>query len=175
MGTIPLLEASLLLRPFSECDGFMPVSARPLATLPDLPVLVIDPAAPLTLAQIHEFEDVLAELPTRVDLRNEYYFAPGMAVKSLRMPAGITATGKLHRTEHLSILAEGTLRLATVDGGWVELTAPAVVHSRPGAKRVAHAVTDCTFMTIHATDATTPEALDAELYRPDRPIEGETA
>lgn len=169
------LTLSMTLQPFAQTAGFNPVPAGdrlPVSTLPRLPEIEL--AENPTLAQIHALEDAMANLPTRVALRNEYFFAPGVCVKSLRMAKGTLATGKMHRTEHLSILAEGTLRITT-DEGMTDINAPAVLHSRAGAKRVAYAVTDCTFMTIHATDITDEAALDALLYMPDRPIEGETA
>ncbi len=172
-----MLSLTWAARPFAQSDGFVPLPCEsmeiiPLATLPNLPVIEMEQKP--SLAQIHEFEDILEKLPTRVSLRNEYYFAPDVCLKSLRMPAGITATGKMHRTEHLSILAEGTMMLLTHDG-WVTLTAPAVVHSKAGVKRIANSVTDCTFITVHATDETDIEKLDGILYMPDRPIEGELA
>lgn len=166
------LTCSMTLAPFAQTAGFHPVPCGdrlPMATLPRLPEVIELPAKP-SLREIHALEDFLAQSPARVDMRNEYFFAPGVAIKSLRMPAGTIATGKMHRTEHLSILAEGTLQITGADGAFVELRAPCVVHSHAGAKRVAYAVTDCTFMTIHATTATDAATLDASLYMPDRPV-----
>lgn len=85
----------------------------------------------------------------RIDDITKHYFASGVYGREMAIPAGMVVIGKLHRTEHLSVLLTGTVRIIT-ETGFQEMSAPQVIVAPPGTKRVAYAVTDCRWLTFHA-------------------------
>lgn len=131
-------------------ERFQPIEAiesAALAVLPRKP----------TLEQIQRLERLLLAQPqAAVDAK--WHFGPGVAMREGIMPAGTIATGHMHATEHLSILAQGTITVWTEEG-MKTLTAPAIVKSMPGAKRVGYAHDDVVWITVHATDETDPDKL----------------
>lgn len=132
--------------------GDVPV---PLEQLPPVP----------TREQIVALEDEMRKLP-QMELPPVHHFAKGIYARELRIPAGTLLTGKVHRTEHLNILSAGEITVWTEDG-MKRVSAPFTIVSRPGTKRVGFAHTDCVWTTIHRSDETDLEALEAELVEPD--------
>jgi hypothetical protein len=57
---------------------------------------VLDPAR----AKVEALEDEIAKLP-QVDCPVRHYFAPGLYAREMTIPAGVTLTGAVHKTEHL--------------------------------------------------------------------------
>lgn len=119
-----------------------------------------------TRDQIEAFERELASHPGRVeDLRVVHHFAPGIYARELHIPAGVALTGKEHRTEHLNVLSAGEMTVWT-EQGMVRVAAPFTVVSKPGAKRVGFAHTDCVWTTFHVTNETDLEKIEAEVIAP---------
>lgn len=122
------------------------------------------PAAP-TLAQIHQLEDFLRTQP-KDDCATSHYFADGVYGRALLIPAGTALTGKMHRQRHLNFLMQGTIRVWT-DQGMKDLEAPQIIVSEPGTKRVGFAMTDTIWVTVHATDKTDLDEIEAEVIIPE--------
>jgi len=118
------------------------------------------------IEEIRRLEAVMREHPGQVLLQPKHHFAPGMYARELFIPAGTALVGRMHRTEHLSVLAQGEIDVL-MDGIVVRCKAPFVIHSMPGAKRVGYAVTDCTWICFHATDTKNLDDLEAELIVPE--------
>lgn len=91
-----------------------------------------------------------------VDCPVKHYFAPGMYLREMTIPEGVVVVGAVHKHEHLAILSKGTLRLSTEDGV-IEFTAPATIHSYPGIKRIAYALTDVVITTMHHNPTNTQD------------------
>lgn len=123
-----------------------------------------------SLDAIMRLENAMREHPAQVHLEPKHHFAPGIYMRELFVPRGTLLTGKIHKTEHLSILAQGELTVWT-ENGMKRLKAPAVIHSMPGAKRVGLAHEDSTWICVHKTDETDLEKLEAELITPDNLLE----
>ncbi len=70
-------------------------------------------------------------------------------MREIFIPKGATVTGKIHKTEHLNILSQGVLDVLTEDGV-KRLTASTVILSKPGIKRVGHAIEDSVWITVHS-------------------------
>ena len=96
------------------------------------------------------------------DLPVEHYNIKGVYARSLFIPAGTLLTGKIHNFESLGILAQGTLRITNGDTS-VVVSAPYITIDKPGIKRLGYAETDCTFISIHRTDAETIADMENEL------------
>jgi hypothetical protein len=124
-------------------------------------------------AQLVAFEAALAQHPEAVHGDSAafpltHYFAPGMYLRAIAIPAGSLVVGKIHKEEHLIVLLQGALRLYTEAGGLVEVHAPQVLRSPPGAKRAALALEDTVWVTCHAnpTDTQDLAALEAQIIAP---------
>ncbi len=115
---------------------------------------------------IYALEDALLQMP-QTDCPVQHHFAPGLYGRELFIPEHVTITGYIHKTEHLSILLSGTLLMTNGEGEPVELTGPRVEIAKPGTKRVAYAMTDSRFLTVHATDETDVKTLEATLVTND--------
>lgn len=103
----------------------------------------------------------MLEMP-QVDLPVRHHFSPGVYARTLSIPAGVCLTGAVHKYEQLNILSAGTMRVLTEDG-IVEVSAPFTVVSPPGTKRIALALTDCTWTTILGTHETDVLKIEKEF------------
>lgn len=98
--------------------------------------------------------------PVKCPIR--HIFADGIYAREMTVPAGVTLTGAVHKTCHLSILSKGRVMVATEDGV-LELSAPSTLVAQPGAKRAIYAMEDTVWTTIHATTTTNLDDLVSEL------------
>ncbi len=100
-------------------------------------------------ASILQLEAVMLAMPERhIEIKTTHHFAPGVYMREIFIPKGTTLTGKIHKTEHLNILSQGVLQVMTEDG-IKTLTASTVIQSKPGIKRVGHALEDSVWITVH--------------------------
>lgn len=77
-----------------------------------------------------------------------HHFAPGIYSREMRMPSGSVVVGKIHKTEHLCVLAKGRVTVVSEDGK-KEYSAPSVIHSMPGTKRALHAHEEVVWINFH--------------------------
>ncbi|KKL97735.1 hypothetical protein LCGC14_1831450 [marine sediment metagenome] len=98
--------------------------------------------------------------------RITHYFAPGVYAREMWVPAGCLITGKIHLTEHLNILSQGRVSVSN-KGESVMMTAPYTFVSPVGTKRAIYAHEDSTWTTIHATDLSDPDEIEAEIIAED--------
>jgi hypothetical protein len=124
-------------------------------------------------AHILAFEAALAQHPEAVhgdspQFPLTHYFAPGVYLRAIAIPAGSLVVGKIHKEEHLIVLLQGALRLYTEAGGLQEVHAPQVLRSPPGAKRAALALADTVWITCHAnpTDTQDLDQLETQIIAP---------
>jgi hypothetical protein len=97
--------------------------------------------------KIVALERVMLGMP-QVEIKTTHYFAPGVYMRQIFIPKGVTVTGKIHKTEHLNILSQGELSVWTEDGV-KRLKASTVIKSKPGIKRVGFAHEDSVWITVH--------------------------
>jgi hypothetical protein len=103
----------------------------------------------------------------QADLQTEHYFSEsGMYCRKVFRPAGTLIVGKVHKHHHLFLCAMGEI-IAWTENGMKRLQAGDVVESKPGTKRVTLAVTDAIGVTVHRTDKTDLDEIEAELVEPD--------
>ena len=94
--------------------------------------------------------------------RITHHFAPGVYAREMWLPKDCLITGKIHLTEHLNILSQGHVSVSN-QGESIELGAPCTFVSPIGTKRAIYAHEDSTWTTIHATDLTDPDEIEAEI------------
>jgi quercetin dioxygenase-like cupin family protein len=115
--------------------------------------------------QIERLQSEMAAMP-QAELVTEHSFSPGMYLRKVYRPAGTLIVGKVHKEPHFFLCAKGEI-IAWTETGMRHLYAGDVVESKPGTKRVTLAVTDAIGITIHRTDKTDLDDIEAELIEPD--------
>jgi len=115
--------------------------------------------------QIDQLQNEMVKMP-QAELTTEHHFSPGMYMRKVFRPAGTLIVGKVHKEPHFFLCAAGEI-VAWTEKGMITLRAGDVVESKPGTKRVTLAVTDAIGVTIHRTDKTDLDEIEAELIEPD--------
>ena len=115
--------------------------------------------------QIESLQAQMVTMP-QAELMTEHQFSPGMYMRKLFRPAGTLIVGKVHKEPHFFLCAKGEI-IAWTESGMKRLQAGDVIESKPGTKRVTLAVTDAIGITIHRTDKTDLDEIEAELIEPD--------
>ena len=113
------------------------------------------------LPEILAIEKVIKQMEQGYS-ETKHYQIEGVYVRSLFIPAGTLLTGKIHNKESIGILAQGTIRIANGTDSFI-VSAPYITIDMPGIKRLGYAETDCTFITVHRTDATNIPDIEDDL------------
>lgn len=92
----------------------------------------------------------------------QHYQIKGVYARTMFVPAGMLVTGKIHNFESIGILAQGTMRITNGETS-VVVSAPYISVDKPGIKRLGYAETDCTFISVHRTDAVEINDIEDEL------------
>lgn len=116
-------------------------------------------------AHVEKLQAEMAKLP-QVELPTQHFFADGMYCRYLPRPKDTLIVGKVHKKEHFYIVVHGSV-LVTTDEGVKEIKAPSVIVSKPGTKRAVLALEDSVCLTVHRTDKTDLDEIEAELIEPD--------
>ena len=116
--------------------------------------------------KIFGLEQTMFDMPEyHVDLPVTHYFTPGLYCRQIYMPAGVTLTSKIHKTEHVYIISQGKVAVTT-DEESVILSAPHTGITKPGTKRALHIIEDTIWTTMHPTVLTDLEAIENVLIAP---------
>jgi quercetin dioxygenase-like cupin family protein len=115
--------------------------------------------------QVERLQGEMLSMP-QAELITEHCFSQGMYMRKVSRPAGTLIVGKVHKEPHFFLCAKGEI-IAWTESGMKRLQAGDVVESKPGTKRVTLAVTDAIGITIHRTDKTDLNEIEAELIEPD--------
>ncbi len=122
-------------------------------------------AAIPTREQIDRFQELLSLYP-QFEPETTHYFADGMYCRHVVQPEDSCVLGKEHAKPHFFVLLEGSMTV--VGSGYrMKITAPRVLSCVPGDKRALYAHTRSVYMTIHKTDKTDLDEIEAELIRDD--------
>jgi hypothetical protein len=98
------------------------------------------------------------ETITEADLDPEHFFTQGLYARKMHMPAGTQVPTHQHMYDHLSILAQGRVRV-TVGVVTQEYRAPAMIEIKKDLVHTIRAVEDSVWFCVHATTATDLEQL----------------
>ena len=115
--------------------------------------------------QIDRLQAEMIKMP-QAELQTEHFFSPGMYCRRVSRPAGTLIVGKVHKEPHFFLCAKGEI-IAWSENGMRKLQAGDVIESKPGTKRVTLATQDSIGITIHKTDKTDLDEIEAELIEPD--------
>lgn len=90
----------------------------------------------------------------------------GIYVREFKMKAGSIIVSKLHAQEHICIISAGKAVVTTENGTQI-IEAPCTFVSPAGSKRVLLILEDMVWSTVHRSDETEIEKLEAELIIPE--------
>lgn len=116
-------------------------------------------------AQIQALHDQMATMP-QVEIPTDHTFGPGVYLRTITIPAGVTLVGKAHKTEHIFMVLRGDITLVT-DEGRRRVQGPYQVVCQPGVKRAGYAHTETVCVNVHITNETDLDRLEAELIEAD--------
>lgn len=77
-----------------------------------------------------------------------HYFAPGVYVREMVIPAGTVAVGHNHKEEHICTLTKGRIMFFRQDRKVEIWDAPHTILAKPGHK-IVYAVSECVVQNIH--------------------------
>lgn len=115
--------------------------------------------------KINEAEALMAQFP-QIELKHINHFSNGVYARELHIPKGVMLTGKIHKYENLNILAKGRIKVSVGDEV-KEISAPFVIVSPPGTKRIALALEDCVWITVHGTDEKDVDKIEQQFIAQD--------
>jgi mannose-6-phosphate isomerase-like protein (cupin superfamily) len=95
-----------------------------------------------------------------------HHFSSGVYAKESRIPAGYILVQHIHKHDHLSILASGSVELI-VDGVKSVIDAPACLTIAAGKHHGVKSLTDVVWYCVHATNCTDEDEIDKVLVEPD--------
>lgn len=98
----------------------------------------------------------------QLDIPIRHHFANGFYAREMTMPKGSAVVGKVHKSEHLCIVSQGTVDLVSEEKSET-ISAPYTYVSQPGAKRVIYAHEETVWTTVHMSDETDVDKLEADL------------
>lgn len=113
---------------------------------------------PLTPAVVDRIETAMLALP-QADCPVLHHFGPGIYVREVHLPAGVTAIGHAQRFPHLNVMLKGRVRMYREDGSTMELAAPALFVGPPGRK-IGYVLEDVVWLNVYATNETDIETLE---------------
>ena len=126
----------------------------------------IDVSRQVSREKIDALQAEILQMPQCEDMVTEHYFNGGMYCRKLWRPAGTVIVGKVHKEPHFFLCAAGEI-IAWSETGMRHLMPGDVIESQPGTKRVTLALTDAVGITIHKTDKTDLDEIEADLLEPE--------
>ena len=118
-----------------------------------------------TREQIERLQAEMVKM-RQLELQTDHFFSPGMYCRRVYRPAGTLIVGKVHKQPHFFLCAKGEI-IAWTENGMKKMQAGDVIESKAGTKRVTMATMDSIGITIHKTDKTDLDEIEAELVEPD--------
>ena len=121
-----------------------------------------------SLSSIEKLQAMMISMPQwDAEKNTSHFFSEHMYCRVLFRPAGTLIVGKCHRKSHFYIVCSGTILVTDGIGEAKEYIGPCVIPSVPGTKRAVLALTDATCLTVHCTNETELDKIEAELIEED--------
>jgi hypothetical protein len=117
-------------------------------------------------SQISRLQEEMLKMPQVEDMVTDHFFADGMYSRRVFRKAGTLIVGKVHKKDHFFICTKGEI-IAWTEKGMKKLSAGDIIECKQGTKRVTLATMDSIGTTIHRTNKTNLDEMEAELIEPD--------
>ena len=127
-------------------------------------VIAPDLTPDATQAKVDKLAEVMRQMP-QADVPVTHRFLDGVYVREVLMKKGLIVVGKIHKQEHIAIISKGRATVLTEDG-LKEIEAPCTFKSPPGVRRALVIHEDMVWTTIHRTDETNLDKIEAQLIAP---------
>lgn len=111
--------------------------------------------------KVEAFDEMFKDVP-QVEIPVRHYYSKGVYAREITIPKGTVLSGKIHKHANLNIMSKGDMSVLTEDG-IVRVQAPFTIVSPPGTKRIAYAHEETVWTTIHGTDETDLEKIEAHF------------
>ncbi len=108
------------------------------------------------LISVDEIEAAIASCE-QIDCPVRHIFTPGLYTREITMPAGVTLTSKIHKTEHPYVVSKGMVKVWTEEEGTVLIEAPFTGITKPGTRRVLTTLTETIWTTFHVNPSNTQD------------------
>jgi hypothetical protein len=128
--------------------------------------MILDVSRQVSREKIDALQAQIVAMPQCEDMVTSHYFNGGMYCRKLWRPAGTVIVGKVHKEPHFFLCAAGEI-MAWSETGMRHMMPGDVIESQPGTKRVTLALTDAIGITIHKTDKTDLDEIEADLLEPE--------
>ena len=109
--------------------------------------------------RVEDFESKMKTMDNQIEIPVKHYFSEGVYAREIFIPAGTLLSGHVHKYLNLNIMSQGEMDILTEEGP-IRVKAPFTVVSPPGTKRLAYAITDCVWTTIHGTHETNLDEIE---------------
>ena len=106
---------------------------------------------------LKDLQDAMLSCGSHIDLPVSHRFINGVYAREIFIPCGVLVAGRIHKTEHISIISQGCVEVVTDNVITGEVLreiyqAPCSFISPVGTKRMVQAVEDTVWTTIHKHD-----------------------
>lgn len=99
----------------------------------------------------------------QLDCNLIHYFAPGIYMREVTMPAGALVIGHYHKTSNINLCLKGQLDLIGEGGEVITITAPFIAMSKPGRK-IAYIIEDTVWVNIFNINETDLDKIEEKLF-----------
>lgn len=127
--------------PAAEISFVPPIDSLPCEVRAD------EPPTKFSLENIRRLQAEVGRMP-QLQMQLKHHFAPGVYVRELVIPAGAVVVGKMHATEHISIMSKGRMVVVTEEGQKT-IEAPCTLVAPRGTKRAVYALEETVFINVH--------------------------
>lgn len=119
-----------------------------------------------TSAEIDQLEAEMLATGQKVEFPVEHRFVPGVYCRTTTLPKDTLLTSMEHKTEHFFVILKGEVHVSSSTEGSVVYKGPCIGITRPGTRRVIHAVEETVWSTFHVTDETNIDRIAALILSP---------
>lgn len=130
-----------------------------------LPALAVDQTPAQIRNSVTQLAEALKGYPQE-DLPVQHDFLEGVYLRTVYMKSGDVVIGKIHKQEHVAIISKGHATVLT-EHGVLEIKAPFIFKSPPGARRALIIHEDMVWTTIHRSEHTDLDKLEEQLIAKD--------
>jgi len=113
-----------------------------------------------------DLERYMVDELTHIEPEIIHFFADGMYGRQMTLIAGGVVVGKIHNHQHIVVISKGSGYVMTEDG-FMRYEAPFTFISEPGTKRTIKAEEETVWLTLHTTQETDLDKIEAEVIAPD--------
>lgn len=125
----------------------------------------ISPASLVECEDYNRFAEKLSALPFS-EAEATCTFTPGLMTRRAFMKAGSLHLSKRHASRHQFVILQGAALVSENGGPQVLMVAPWHGVTEPGTWRKLFILMDSVWLTMHPTDKTTVEEVEADIIRP---------